>query len=78
MRQQNSMETFEGMKVRIPAQYDAYLTQKYGDWRADLPEEQKIGHHYAEVVDLEHPYTDYVREMPDGTVAITKNVVDCI
>ena len=70
--------TFEGMKVRIPAQYDAYLTQKYGNWRADLPEEQKIGHHYTEVVDLEHPYTDYVREMPDGTVAITKNVVDCI
>lgn len=52
--------TFEGIKVRIPAQYDAYLTQKYGDWRADLPEEQKISHHYAKVIDLKNPYTDYL------------------
>lgn len=60
---------FEGMKVRIPAQYDAYLTQKYGDWRADLPDEQKIGHHYATVIDLNRPYTDYVGESNGGTVA---------
>lgn len=52
--------TFEGIKVRVPAQYDAYLTQKYGDWRADLPEEQKISHHYAKVIDLKNPYTDYL------------------
>ena len=34
---------FEGLPVRIPAQYDAYLTQRYGDWRADLPSEQQHG-----------------------------------
>lgn len=50
---------FEGIRVNIPERYDEYLTQKYGDWRADLPEEQKVGHHYYEVMDLEHPYTDY-------------------
>ena len=31
---------FEGMRVRIPEQYDAYLTQKYGDWRSDPPLDQ--------------------------------------
>ena len=52
---------FEGMQVRIPAQFDAYLTQKYGNWRADLPEEEKVGHHYAEMIDLNHPFTDYIK-----------------
>lgn len=50
---------FEGVSVRIPEKYDAYLTQKYGDWRADLPDEEKIGHHYFAVCDLTRPYTDY-------------------
>lgn len=52
--------SFEGLKVRIPKNYDDYLTQKYGDWRADLPEEKKKGHHFYEVCDLERPYTDYI------------------
>lgn len=54
---------FEGLRVRIPAQYDAYLTQKYGDWRADLPQEQQVGHHYAEVIDLDLPYTVYTKQV---------------
>lgn len=56
-----SVAEFEGIKVRIPENYDAYLTQKYGDWRADLPEEQKRGHHYYTVCDLENPYTKYIK-----------------
>lgn len=52
---------FEGLEVRIPEKYDEYLTQKYGDWRADVSEKEKIGHHYYEVYDLEHPYTHYIR-----------------
>ena len=31
---------FEDMMVCVPKKYDEYLTQKYGDWRADLPEDQ--------------------------------------
>lgn len=58
--------TFEGLKVRIPEKYDEYLTQKYGDWRADLPAEQQVGHHYAEVIDLERPYTDYIEHLKNG------------
>lgn len=52
---------FEGISVRIPENYDAYLTQKYGDWRADLPDEQKQSHHDVAVCDLEKPYTEYFR-----------------
>ena len=50
---------FEGLRVRIPENYDAYLTQKYDDWRADLPESEKVGHHICEVCDTTRPYTDY-------------------
>lgn len=51
---------FEGLRVRIPEKYDDYLTQKYGDWRADLPKEQQVGHHYYQTMDLTRPYTDYI------------------
>ena len=64
--------TFEGLKVRIPENYDAYLTQKYGDWRSDLPEEQKVGHHYYEIMDLERPYTDYIEKLPNGKIRLKK------
>lgn len=52
--------SFEGLSVRIPEKYDAYLTQKYGDWRADIPDEEKKGHHYYTVCDTSRPYTDFV------------------
>lgn len=52
---------FEGLQVRIPEQYDAYLTQKYKDWRADLPPEEQVGHHYYSVMDTQTPYTEYLR-----------------
>lgn len=52
--------SFEGLKVRVPEQYDAYLTQKYANWRDDLPDEQKKGHHFHDVCDCNRPYTDYI------------------
>lgn len=61
---------FEGLKVRVPERYDEYLTQKYGDWRADLPDEQKKGHHYVEVIDLNRPYNDYIENLKRGKIRI--------
>lgn len=61
---------FEGLDVRIPEKYDEYLTQKYGDWRADLPKEKQVGHHYYEVCDLDTPYTEYLEKLPNGLVRI--------
>ena len=63
---------FEGLRVRIPEDYDAYLTQKYGDWRADLPKEQQISHHFAEIIDLNRPYTDFIEKLPNGRIRIKK------
>lgn len=51
---------FEGVAVRLPEKYDDYLTRKYRDWRADLPESQKYGHHFYTVCDVNKPYTDYL------------------
>lgn len=53
--------SFEGLRVRVPEQYDAYLTQKYGRWRDDLPPEQQVGHHHYELCDLARPYTYYMK-----------------
>ena len=64
--------TFEGLRVRVPEKYDEYLTQKYGDWRAELPKEQQMGHHFAQVVDLCHPYTDYIEKLPNGRIRVRK------
>ncbi len=52
---------FEGLNVIIPEKYDEYLTQRYGDWQADLPEEEKIGHHYYDICDLNKSYKFYTK-----------------
>lgn len=49
------MMTFEGLTVRVPADYDAYLTQKYGDWRGDIPPGEQVGHHTYTLCDLNKP-----------------------
>jgi len=54
------MMPFEELTVRIPANYDAYLTQKYGDWRADLPEREQYGHHLCVICDLNKSYREYM------------------
>ena len=48
--------TFEGLTVRVPERFDEYLTQKYGDWRAELPPEAQKGHHDHLICDVNTPY----------------------
>lgn len=47
---------FEGLRVRIPADAEAYLNQKYGDFRADPPPAMRVGHHICSVVDPDTPF----------------------
>jgi lipopolysaccharide cholinephosphotransferase len=51
---------FEGLKVRIPENFDAYLTQKYGDWRSDPPLEKQQSHHDCLICDTEHSFLQYL------------------
>lgn len=51
---------FEGLRVRIPSDYHAYLTQKYGDYSLDPPASKQVPSH-GHFVDLEKPYTEYLK-----------------
>ncbi len=51
---------FEGIKVRVPEKYHEYLTQKYGDYSIDPPVEKQVASH-GQIVDLEKPYTEYLK-----------------
>ena len=53
--------TFEGLPVRIPENYDAYLTQKYGDWRSDPPIDKQQTHHISTIIDTEKSYKSYLK-----------------
>ena len=53
---------FEGLKVKGPVCYHEWLTQVYGDYMQLPPVEKRIGHHYAEAVDLTQPYTAYIKK----------------
>ena len=44
---------FENKKYMAPANYDAYLTQVYGDYMTIPPEEDRVGHHFLE--DIKFP-----------------------
>ena len=51
---------FEGVAVIIPEKYDEYLTQKYGNWRADPPKDKQKSHHMIKLLDTKKPYTEYI------------------
>ncbi len=55
--------TFEGIKVQGSAKYDEWLTYVYGDYMQLPPEEERKGHHFTDVVDLDKPYTEYINEV---------------
>ncbi len=50
---------FEGIHVKVPSDYDKWLTQVYGDYMQLPPEEKRVTHHFTEVIDPYKPYTDY-------------------
>ncbi len=54
--------SFEGLTVMGPAHWDKWLTQVYGDYMQPPPVEKRVGHHYAEIIDLEMPCMEYNRK----------------
>lgn len=57
---QGARSLFEGLTVNIPEDIDGYLTQKYGDWRTDLPTEQQKSHHSHTICDVKKSYEEYM------------------
>lgn len=55
-----SKAIFEGREVVVPERADEYLTITYGDWRQLPPEEERVGHHYHEVIDTKKSYKCYM------------------
>ena len=55
----NHISHSDDAHTAVPAQYDAYLTQKYGDWRGGIPPDQQYGHHRYVICDLHRPFTEY-------------------
>ncbi len=53
---------FEGIPVIVPANYDKYLRDKYGDYEQDPPIEEQVGHHYYDIVDLTKSYVNYINK----------------
>jgi len=51
---------FEGLEVRIPENFDAYLTQKYGEWRKDPKESLQKSNHSVMICDTQKPYFEYL------------------
>ena len=54
---------FEGISVRIPERFDAYLRQKYGDYMQELPIEQQKSHHKNLIVDCGKSYKAYMKKV---------------
>jgi len=53
---------FEGIRARVPKEYHKWLTQVYGDYMQLPPKEKRVSHHYADVIDTEKPYLEYVKK----------------
>ena len=54
--------SFEGLDVSGPRLWHEYLTRLYGDYMQLPPEEKRVGHHYAEFIDLNMPSEEYLRQ----------------
>ena len=53
--------TFESIEIMLPEKYDLWLTQVYGDYNKYPPLEEQVPHHFCKVIDLENPYTKYIK-----------------
>lgn len=54
--------TFEGIKVRVPKDYDKYLTLLFHDYMKLPPKEKQIGHHFDKGLSLTEDYKTYSKK----------------
>jgi len=51
---------FENVDVKIPVGYNEILTNMYGDYMKLPPIENRVSHHYSDVIDTNKSYREYV------------------
>ena len=54
---------FEGIKVNVSDKFDEWLTYVYGDYMSLPPENERVGHHYVDIFDMNKSYTEYINEV---------------
>ncbi len=69
-----SVGKFEGLTVRLPADPDAYLRQKYSDYKQELPASKRESHHRYLVVDTERSYSGYVNDLKENKTFENKHL----
>lgn len=52
---------FEGLSVKAPQCTNEWLRHVYGNYMRLPPEEERITHHFTEIIDLHHSYKEYKR-----------------
>ena len=61
---QNSIQMeFEGITVNVSDKYDEWLTYVYGNYMSLPPENERVGHHYVDLFDMNKSYTEYMNEV---------------
>lgn len=53
---------FENVQMRCPVGYDNFLTILFGDYMKLPPKEQQVACHEADILDLERPFSYYMKE----------------
>ena len=53
--------SFEFIKIRVPKNYNDYLTEHYGDWKSMPPIEKRNSGHKFSIVDLSKSYIYYYK-----------------
>lgn len=54
---------FEGIKVRIPREYDKLLTQMYGNYMQLPPENDRVPRHMTEIISIDIPYQEFLHTL---------------
>jgi lipopolysaccharide cholinephosphotransferase len=57
-----SMLPFEGIPMRVPTQYDKYLTRCYGDYMQLPPEEKRVPLHSTNHLSADMSYKEYIEK----------------
>lgn len=54
---------YEGIPMPAPGEHHLVLTQLFGDYMSPPPEDKRVSHHGATLIDLDLPYDDAVHEL---------------